>query len=208
MTAIRKGSPVLRWGRAKVGELFGADLRSLAALRIVLALLVLADLASRATDLYAHYTDRGILPRSILLAEALNRWSLSLSLMSGEFFFQALLFGITALAALGLLVGYRTRLMTVLVWVLLISIQWRNPLVLNTGDTLLRMMLFWGMFLPLGAWWSIDRMRDRATPRLSMRFLSFATVALFLQIAFVYWFTAALNRAKSGALRGPRSTTR
>ena len=63
MSANLEGSPVLRWGRAKVGELFGADLRSLAVFRVVLAALVLTDLASRATDLYAHYTDRGVLPR-------------------------------------------------------------------------------------------------------------------------------------------------
>ena len=173
MNAARKDSPVLRWGRAKIVEIFGADLRSLAAFRIVLAALVLVDLASRAPDLYAHYTDRGVLPRSILLQEALNRWQVSLNLMSGELFVQALLFDVAALAALALLVGY--------------------PLILNSGDTLLRMLLFWGMFLPLGAHWSVDRALKAAPSRLSMRFLSLATVGLLMQIAFVYWFTAILK---------------
>jgi hypothetical protein len=77
--------------------------------------------------------------------------------------------------------------------VLMISIQWRNPLILNSGDVLLRMLLFWGMFLPLGAYWSVDRALKAAPSRLSMRFLSLATVALFMQIAFVYWFTAILK---------------
>ena len=54
MNFTSKGSPVLRWGRAKIVEVFGADLRSLAAFRIVLALLVLADLANRYTD-YCRY---------------------------------------------------------------------------------------------------------------------------------------------------------
>jgi hypothetical protein len=57
---------------------------------------------------------------------------------------------------------------------------------------LLRLLLFWAMFLPLGAYWSIDRARAEI-PRLSPRFLSVATVGLFMQIAFVYWFTAALK---------------
>jgi hypothetical protein len=48
-----KGSLPLRWGREKVVEAFSADLRSLAAFRMVVAILVLADLADRATDLYA-----------------------------------------------------------------------------------------------------------------------------------------------------------
>ena len=193
MTAIRKGSQASRWGYEKVVEIFGADLRSLALFRIVLALLVLIDLTNRVTDFYAHYTDAGILPRTVLLEEVLSRWAFSVNLMNGEPLFQAAVFAAAAAAALGMLVGYRTRLMIFIVWVLVLSIQWRNPLILNSGDVLLRMMLFWGMFLPLGAVWSVDRALKVAPPRLSMRFLSLATVALFLQIAFVYWFTVILK---------------
>jgi hypothetical protein len=65
------------WGRAWIDEAFGADLRSLAALRIVLALVVLADLAGRAANLTAHYTDDGVLPRRAALRE-LNEWQISL----------------------------------------------------------------------------------------------------------------------------------
>src|SRR5215212_4986679 len=108
MTAARKDSPLGRKARAKIVEIFGADLRSLAVFRVVLALLVLADLANRATDLYQHYTDAGVLPRTVLMQELLSPWVFSLNLMNGEPYFQALLFGV---AALGMLVGYRTRLM-------------------------------------------------------------------------------------------------
>jgi len=193
MTAIRKDASGARWGYEKLVEVFGADLRSLALFRIVLALLVLVDLTNRATDFYAHYTDAGVLPRTVLLEEVLSRWAFSVNLMNGEPLFQAAVFAAAAAAALGMLVGYRTRLVTFIVWVLVLSIQWRNPLILNSGDVLLRMLLFWGMFLPLGAFWSVDRALKVAPPRLSMRFLSLATVALFLQIAFVYWFTAILK---------------
>ena len=193
MTTSRKDSSVLSWMSAKVFEVFGADLRSLALLRVVLALLVLADLASRVTDLSAHYADKGVLPRTVLMEHVLSRWSFSLNLMSGEPFFQALLFGITALAAVGLLVGYRTRLMTIIVWVLLLSIQWRNPLVMGSDGPLLRLLIFWAMFLPLGAYWSVDSALKGSSPRQSTRFLSLATVGLFMQIAFVYWFTASLK---------------
>src|SRR5215216_205767 len=193
MTAIRKDASGARWGYEKLVEVFGADLRSLALFRIVLALLVLVDLTNRATDFYAHYTDAGILPRTVLLEEVLSRWAFSVNLMNGEPLFQAAVFAAAAAAALGMLVGYRTRLVTFIVWVLVLSIQWRNPLILNSGDVLLRMLLFWGMFLPLGAFWSVDRALKVAPPRLSMRFLSLPTVALFLQIAFVYWFTTILK---------------
>jgi hypothetical protein len=192
-TTLKDSPPSQGWWRTKVMDVFGADLRSLALVRIVLALLVLADLANRATDLSAHYTDGGVLPRAGLVTQVLSRWAFSLNLMNGEPFFQALLFGVAAVAALGLLVGYRTRLMTIIVWVLLLSIQWRNPLVGGADGPLLRLMLFWAMFLPLGAYWSVDRALKAGAQRLSTRFLSLATVGLFMQIAFVYWFTAALK---------------
>ncbi|MEJ7815281.1 MAG: HTTM domain-containing protein [Rubrobacter sp.] len=60
------------------------------------------------------------------------------------------------------------------------------------ASPMLRMLLFWGMLLPLGAYWSVDRTRS-ALPRPSPRFLSLATFGLLMQIAFVYWFTAALK---------------
>src|ERR687898_1796427 len=192
MTAAPKDTTTGRRVRAKIVEIFGADLRSLAMFRIVLALLVLADLAIRATDLYQHYADAGVLPRTVLMEDVLSPWVFSLNLMNGGSFFQALLFGVGALAALGMLVGYRTRLMTFVVWVVLLSIHVRNPLVNGSESLLLRMLLFWGMLLPLGAYWSVDRARS-ALPRPSPRFLSLATFGLFMQIAFVYWFTSALK---------------
>ena len=192
MSGTPKDWSVQRWAYAKVVEIFGADLRSLATFRIVLALLVLADLAIRATDLSAHYTDAGIMPRTVLVEQVLSPWAFSLHLMNGGALFQALLFGVAALAAFGMLLGYRTRLMTFVVWVLLLSIQLRNPMLNGSESPMLRMLLFWGMLLPLGAYWSVDRARS-ALPRPSPRFLSLATFGLFMQIAFVYWFTSALK---------------
>jgi hypothetical protein len=175
--------------------MFGADLRSLAALRIALALIVLIDIAGRWADLRVHYTDGGVLPREAVM-DSLNPWRWSLGFLNGTSGFQQGLFLVTALAAIGMLLGYRTRLMTVLVWILILSIQIRNPLVLSAADLLLRLLLFWGMFLPLGAVWSIDRRRMVPLSHRSTAFLSVASLGLFLQIAFMYWFTAAL---KTGA---------
>jgi hypothetical protein len=61
---------------------------ALAALRIVLALLVLGDLTSRASDLHAHYTGEGVLPRAALLEheEVLSPLAFSLNLMNGQAF--------------------------------------------------------------------------------------------------------------------------
>ena len=172
--------------------IFGADLRSLATFRIVIALLALSDLAIRATDLTAHYTDAGVTPRSVLVEQVMSSWQFSFSLLNGGTLFQAFLFGVAAVAALCMLVGYRTRLMTFVLWALVLSIQLRNPLVNGADSRFLHLLLFWGIMLPLGAYWSVDRVRS-ALPRPSPRFLSLATFGLFMQIAFIYWFTAAIK---------------
>lgn len=123
----------------------------------------------------------------------MNPYTFSLNTLSGAPEFQALLFGLAALGALSMLVGYHTRLATFAVWLLVLSIQLRNPLVLTGGDTLLHLLLFWSIFLPLGAVLSVDRARavtQGSTSRLSEQFFSIGTVALFLQIALMYWVTA------------------
>jgi hypothetical protein len=177
-------------------EVFSADLRSLAVFRMALALIALADLAMRAESLLPFYTDRGVLPRRVLLGELSSEWRASLLLMSGDVVVQSMFVTLAAFAALALLVGFRTRLATIFLWVFFVSIHVRNPLVLSNADTLLRLLFFWAMFLPLGACWSVDRARASSPRPLTTRFLSFATVGLFAQIASIYAFGAVF---KSGA---------
>ncbi len=163
-------------------DLFGIDLRSLAAFRVALALLVLTDLSFRARVLEAFYTDAGVLPRSLV---DLPLQGFSLHLLSGALAFQALLFGLAGLFALLLLLGYQTRWAAFGSWLLLSSLHVRNLHVVNGGDDWLRAMLLWSILLPLGARWSLDARRAR--PRLAgPMFLSLASAALLLQFAYVY----------------------
>jgi len=179
--------------REKLEQIFGADLRSLAALRIGVGLTVLLDLISRSQDLVAHYTDFGVLPRAAFLETAFSRWLVSLHLINGTWQIQGALFLIAAFFALALIIGYRTRLTTAVSWLLLISLQTRNPIVFDAGDALLHMMLFWGIFLPWGACYSLDRARHPEWERLPKCCLSWATFAYVGQILMVYWFSAALK---------------
>lgn len=181
-----------RWESTKVGELFGADLRSLALFRIAMATIVLMDVVGRIPNLRVHYSDEGVMPRSLLVDDFV-RWRWSVNLINDLYTFQAACMVLTAAAAVGMMLGYRTRLMTVIVWVMVTSIQVRNPLVLSGADTLLRVLLFWSMFLPLGAYWSVDARRRPTGVRLQRRFLSFGTIGLFMQICLMYWFTATLK---------------
>lgn len=175
--------------RNQLARFFAIDPRALAAFRIGLGVLLLVDLAIRATDLVAHYTGAGMLPRS-LLADYYDddwRWSVYFLFESPEA--VAGLFVLAAIAAAALLVGYRTRLATIVSWVLLVSLQTRNPLVINAGDTLLRLLLMWSIFLPLARCWSMDAWRRNKAPPANAPVYSVASGAIILQICLVYWMS-------------------
>lgn len=171
---------------------YALDLRSLAVFRSAVAAVVLGDLMARAQngDLRAFYTDAGVLPRSVLIEHFLAPPFWSLHLATGTTIGQAVFFLIAAAAALALLIGWKTRMATVASWVLLVSLQTRDPLVLQGGDVLLRLLLFWGMFLPLGSRWSLDALRDHEEfpDGKPVEVFSGGAIGFTAQIAMVYLF--------------------
>ena len=176
-------------------DLGAIDLRSLAAFRIGLAATLLLDLVYRSADLEAHYSDAGVMPRSAL-AHFLARpgWLWSLHAISGDAAAQALLMAVAAAAAVALGVGYRTRAAALASWLLLASLQHRNPLILIAGDRLLLLLLLWGLFLPMGARWSVDARAERSPD--ATHCTGFPAWALLLQTALVYASTALYKWAE------------
>lgn len=172
---------------AWLDEVFGMDLRGLAVYRVLLGLILLLDTADRLPDVAAHYTDAGALPRA-LVPGAEGR--LSLHMLSGGPELQLALLALAAVAAVGVALGLGTRVSLLVSWVLNISIQTRNPLVLYGGDIVLREILFWSLFLPLGARWSLDARLGRGG---GARALSMGTAAYLAQIALIYITTVMLK---------------
>lgn len=173
---------------------YALDARSLAAFRVGLAVAILGDLLIRARDLRMFYTDAGVFPRTLYWERFDFPGMVSLHLLRGEPLFIGALFAVAAVAALCLLVGYRTRLATVVSWVLLASLQTRTPIVLQGGDVLFRMLAFWAMFLPLEAEWSVDRALSAGEPP-PRRVASVATFALAVQVGLVYLFSVLVKTA-------------
>ncbi|MES3517704.1 MAG: HTTM domain-containing protein [Natronomonas sp.] len=180
--------------RAAVGPRLGIDARALGAFRIGIGLLLLADLAIRSRDLVTFYTDAGVLPRSVLESTFPGFETVSLHALSGSVVPQASLFVLAAVFAVALTAGYRTRIAAVGSWLLLFSLQARNPFVLNGGDTVLLVALFVGLFAPLGERYSIDALRRTRPPR--PRIVSVASATLLVQIVLVY-FTNGLYKFES-----------
>ncbi|MFB6096718.1 MAG: HTTM domain-containing protein [Haloferacaceae archaeon] len=168
------------------------DARSLAAFRTAVGVLLIADLLLRSRDLVAFYTDAGVLPREAL-AQFSAEWAFSLHALSGAAWYEGLLFVVAGVVAAALAAGYRTRVATFASWVLLVSLQNRNPVVLNGGDVLLRLVLLWAIFVPLGERWSLDARRragraagetEASAPRRAIA--SLGTAALLGQVVIMY----------------------
>ncbi|WP_428311938.1 DCC1-like thiol-disulfide oxidoreductase family protein [Hydrocarboniphaga sp.] len=185
-------NPNPRFWTDSLGRAFALDLRSLAAMRFALGLLLLIDTLSRLGEVGAFYGDAGVLPRA-LQAGVASPWRWSLHLANGEAWFQSLLLLAQALAALLLAFGWRTRVVTLIAWLLTASLLNRNPLVIGAGDVLLCLLLFWSLFLPMAARWSVDAALSPQPPPDDHRHASWASAALLLQLLSVFVFQALLQ---------------
>src|SRR5690606_29310778 len=175
-----------------IRSVFLLDLRALALLRISLSLIIMTDIIFRLSDLEAFYTAPGVLPLQALFQFHWDPYYLSFFTTNDNYYLQVLLFGIYFFCAACLLIGYRTKLFTVLVWLFLMSLHNRNPLILQAGDHLLRMVVFWAIFLPWGYLLSVDSLKNSGGKK-SYTFESFASLAYICQIAFLYYFSALLK---------------
>jgi predicted DCC family thiol-disulfide oxidoreductase YuxK len=173
--------------------LFAIDLRTLALTRIVMAAILLVELITRLPDLKAFYSDEGVAPRVPVYQILPNSWFVSLHFLSGRVEVEAVMFVIAGIFGLLLLLGYKTRLMSFLSWLLFSSLCLRNPFVVHGGDSLLKMMLFWGMFVPWGARFSVDSALNPHPRSLPKEVFSVGTMALLLQMPFVYFFGGILK---------------
>jgi hypothetical protein len=184
-----------------IRRIFTLDLRALALMRIGMAALILLDLSIRGSDLEAHYSDTGVLPLDVLFGYNWGQFNLSIHTISGLWQVQAVLFIIAAVFAIMLMLGYKTRLATIVSWFLLLSLQNRNPMILQGGDDLFRMILFWGMFLPWGERYSVDSM-GRQEIQTDHGYCGMAGVAYMLQVGFVYFFSALLKTSPEWRTEG------
>lgn len=183
--------------REMVRRRVAIDARALGAFRLCLGLLLLVDLFVRAQDLRAHYTDAGILPR-VTAIEFVD--PLSIHMLVGNVEGIAVLFAVQAIVAVAFAVGYRTRLTAILTFVLWLSLHNRTLVVLNGGDTLLRAMLFWAIFVPLGTRFSVDALQSADDASRSIATLG--TFALLFQVVVMYTANAILKETGTIWLAG------
>ncbi len=163
---------------------FGMIPASMALLRIISALLFLGVRLINLGWVQEFYSDAGAMPRRQLWLDGAHHsvaFSLFYAFGSTTAVFVLYLVGI--LAGVALLVGYRTRLATLICWAFAFSIYQRNPFINPASDSELQMCLFWGFFLPWGQWWSLDA---RKGPARWDPYLSWGTIAWRFQVIWMY----------------------
>ena len=128
----------------------------------------------------------------MIFEHAWNPYFISFHAISGLWQVECVLMAIAFFFAFMMLIGYRTQLFTFLSWLMLLSIHNRNILILQGGDDLLRLVLFWAIFIPWGNRYSCDKLKNDSVALSS----SIQTVALFaylLQICYIYTGSALLK---------------
>jgi HTTM domain len=130
---------------------------TLALFRVAFGLVVIGWTLSLTPNLFAFLGPDGIEPDSF--GRAAGEWGL-LAGTTGPTVVVAVFLGTLAGAA-ALTVGWHARIAALVVFVGIVSIEQRNPLISNSGDGLLRNLAFYCVLAPSGAALSLDRLRAR-----------------------------------------------
>ena len=164
---------------------FSLDLRSLALARIFLGLFILKESIEMIPYVEMFYTKEGFLPRNTFLADFAHEWTYSLFFLTDSPFFVYCLYAIFILISITFILGFKTKLSSILMWVFVLSLHNRNWAGLNGGDDLVRCVLLIFMFLPLNRRFSIDS--ALSTNKLDTKEItSFWGFAFFFQLAIMY----------------------
>ncbi len=173
-----------------IKRVFALDTRSLAIFRIWFWCILILDIIMGIYFLIPFHSDFWVLPLDALLDSYRQENVRSFSAISNALWYQYALFIWALLTAVSYTIGRKTKTSSILLRILILGIHGHNPLVLNWGDTVVRLFLFWGMFLPLNHQRSID---NKKNPKQPIAVFSLATFAFILQISFVYIFSAILK---------------
>ncbi|MFO0658665.1 MAG: DCC1-like thiol-disulfide oxidoreductase family protein [Polyangiaceae bacterium] len=190
--------------RDALREYATTDPRTLGLFRILFAILMLVDLFRRVPDYVFFYTNEGMLPNHASLYKPMSGSLFSLYHAASTRQEVLWMFGLTGVAYLMLLVGWKTRFWQVVSLVLLTSLHSRNIMLENGGDVVGNLLALWTVFLPLGKRFSVDSwlrswrtrdekneidLNDRSSPRDdNAPIVSVALVAALLNLFCIYYF--------------------
>ncbi len=170
----------------KLKELFTLDLRSLALMRIGTGVVVVIDLIDRLKDINVFYNASGVTPYS---APTGGIFFHVFNLLWKNQALEILVFFIAFLLAISLILGFKSKLSTILLLLIEILLVNQNNYVFFGVDTFIQTTLFWGIFLPWDRWFSVKR-TDKTIPT---KVITSAGIAYLFQLALIYFVASLLK---------------
>ena len=144
------------------GYWFGKlDTRPLSLFRLFFACLLIKNAIYNIPLAGDFFSDFGYLPRLVLFDSLVRTSRFSIMDSISHTWMAVGFFMIWIVVALCLLLGYRTKLFSIINFVIVLSVHERNVYILNGADTVIRILSFWIMFVPLGNYYSIDALSKR-----------------------------------------------
>jgi hypothetical protein len=142
---------------------------TLGVLRLLIGMLAVLVLLFLIPDYRIWLSETGLYPVAISNQYVGEVPRLSLLIGVTDPLVTGVVFGLTLLAAVMTALGLSSRIATVALFIGLNSLHFRVPEIINSGDTLLRLLAFYLMLAPCGAAVSLDRLlalwRGKATLR-------------------------------------------
>ena len=149
--------------------------------RIAFGVIVIMWALELKTNFYARFGSQGVLPKAPNLPSS---WSV-FDLFPGD---QALMVGwvVLLVSAVALTVGWHSRLAAILVFVLILSFERRNPWIFNAGDMLIRIEALLIALAPCGAALSLDQRRHTGSFWSSQECKLWALRLMQVQVSIIY----------------------
>lgn len=141
-----------------IKRIFSLDLRALALFRLALGFLMINSLAEYiGLTIFGSHSFRG------------NLWVILMAVIAIGFM-------------LFFTLGSRTRICAIFSWIFFVLMQYNNQAFIVVDNLLVSMMVFWTMFLPLNAYYSMDRAYKSNEIMIPKSISSVASFALYLQL--------------------------
>jgi hypothetical protein len=163
---------------------------TLGLVRIGFGALAVAWTLSLLPDLYDLFGPNGVAPQQPNRA---YQWGV-FDVWTGE---PALLigWGVLLVSAIALTVGWHSRLAAVLVFVLILAFQRRDPFVFNAGDVLIRIEALFLALSPCGAALSLDRRRTAGSFWSAQMRAPWPLRLMQVELSIIYLFTVQMKLA-------------
>jgi hypothetical protein len=151
-----------RWARARAflrARYLGADLRTLGLFRIVIGTLLCLNLLRVWNDATLYYSNQGVFSNDWHLFRPSSEFNFSIFHAFSSPAEVHLAFALALACFFCFAIGYRTRLFNALSLLWITSLDNRLVMVENGGYVVVNLTVFWALFLPVGARFSVDALR-------------------------------------------------